>query len=94
MGDMPNEIELGYFYAPAPMSEYYYSVIDKETKADPLFQSGYIRADIHEAELTKLRNALDVAEGGLVQLLKCPDAQSKRWAEEAITVIKQAKGGA
>lgn len=60
--------------------------------------ASYVREDISiveiaqlESELTKLRNALDVAEGGLVQLLKCPDAQSKQWAEEALTTIKQAK---
>lgn len=42
--EMPNEIELGYFYAPAPMSEHYYSVIDDDTKAEPKERARYIKA--------------------------------------------------
>lgn len=45
--EMPEEIMLGMFYAPAPMSEEYFSVIDAETKAVPLYKAKYIRADLH-----------------------------------------------
>ena len=43
--EMPDEIELGLFYAPAPMSEHFYSVIDAETKMTPVASAKYVRAD-------------------------------------------------
>lgn len=43
--EMPDEIELGLFYAPAPMSEHFYSVIDRETKMTPVTSAKYVRAD-------------------------------------------------
>lgn len=59
------------------------------------------RSDIHEAELTKLRNALDVAEKALDTIVyydgydSCNDPAI--WlieAMDALTAIKQAKGEA
>jgi hypothetical protein len=46
MTDMPEEITLGDFYAPAPMSEQFYSVMDDKTKMQPRKQAKYIRADL------------------------------------------------
>ena len=43
--EMPDDIELGLFYAPAPMSEHFYSVIDAETKMTPVISTKYVRAD-------------------------------------------------
>jgi hypothetical protein len=42
---MPMKIELGLFYAPAPMSEYYYSVIGDETKMVPESHAKYHHDD-------------------------------------------------
>lgn len=55
-------------------------------------ETKYTRSDIVEAELTKLRNALDVAEFALSQCnmgaaFKHP--QIKHKVQEALTVIKQ-----
>ena len=38
---MPDEIEIGLFYAPAPMSEYYFAIITKDTKAAPITKRTY-----------------------------------------------------
>lgn len=46
--DMPETIELGYFYIGAPMSEYFYSVIDDETRLQgmqPLRKAVYVRQE-------------------------------------------------
>ena len=59
-------------------------------------QTAYLRADIHEAKLTKLRNALDVAEKALDKVAGTLGsiAYVRPVAREALTAIKQAKGEA
>lgn len=42
---MPMEIDIGWFYAPAPMSEYFYSVIDADTKMTPESRAKYHHDD-------------------------------------------------
>lgn len=84
---------------------------DKVTIGDGVFTAStqgatYIRQDIHEAEIAKLRNALDVAEKALEELYalvkgECPsllsedsggDAQLDFDVQKALTTIKQARG--
>jgi hypothetical protein len=89
---MPDNIELGYFYAGCPMSEYFFSVIDKETKLEPLMTAKYIRADTHTDLLKQARDALNSANNTYlgseyVYVLK-PDI-----VEQTIAAIDKVLGG-
>lgn len=53
--DMPDVIVLGHFYAPAPMSEWFYAVLDEtNNRMIPAYKAKYLRAD----KLAKVREAL------------------------------------
>jgi HAMP domain-containing protein len=93
---MPEKIELGLFYAPAPMSEHFYSVIDDKTKMTPEAKANYTRSDIAdtriaelEAEVQRLRDNINVALDGLYFIAKnYPESP----AQEIIFQIEQALG--
>lgn len=42
---LDDEIEIGVFYAPAPISEYFISVVDEETKMPPLKKARYKKVE-------------------------------------------------
>lgn len=54
MTHMPDKLKMGFFYAPAPMSEYFFSVINSETKMEPKASATYIRSDLVRGALEKL----------------------------------------
>jgi hypothetical protein len=105
MGDMPNDVYI--FPDPKSIGDRGFTLDLPESTLDGEPYTHYVRADIHEAELTKLRNALDVAEralGSLCALNNNPpspfageigkDRVDRAWqgAQEALTAIKQARG--
>jgi hypothetical protein len=75
---MPEKITLGYFYAPAPMSEYYYSVVDKETKATPLNTATYTRTDIMDIRIAELEAQIEGLNGIIESQKQTEDALIKR----------------
>lgn len=99
MGEMPKDVYI--FPDPKSIGDRGFTLDLPETTLEGEPYTHYIRADIHEAEITKLRNALDVAEKALNTIVyydgydSCNDPAI--WLSEAmdaLTAIKQAKGEA
>lgn len=63
MLELPEDIEVGLFYAPAPMSEHWWGIIDDETKMEPIKRLRYTRdatvpSDKERAEALSALNEL------------------------------------
>lgn len=66
MIDMPKDIYI--FPDPKSIGDMGFTLDLPESTLDGEPYTHYVRADIHEAEITKLRNALDVAEKSLSEI--------------------------
>lgn len=92
MGDMPDEF---YMYCTKDVFDWEETIETDEPNLTGYKQKAkYTRSDMHEAELAKLRNALDVAEKALEGAIKSGDTMGWSFEEQrqALTVIKQARG--